>query len=81
MTIRWAYRPPPDCRLATAFQVPPAAPAPAAATRYRVKGGDTLSGIARRHGTTVAELSAANSLDPEAPLKPGDRLTIPPRTR
>jgi membrane-bound lytic murein transglycosylase D len=54
---------------------------PAAAAKYRVRGGDTLFGIARRHGTTVEELSAANSLAPDSTIKPGDRLTIPPKTR
>ena len=54
---------------------------PAAATNYRVKGGDTLYGIARRHGTTVDELSAANRLGPDSTIKPGDRLTIPSKLR
>ena len=53
----------------------------AAGTNYRVKGGDTLYGIAKRHGTTVEELSAANSLGPSATIRPGDRLTIPAKTR
>jgi membrane-bound lytic murein transglycosylase D len=48
---------------------------------YRVQGGDTLYAIARRHGTTVEELSAANNLGPSATIKPGDRLTIPIKTR
>ena len=56
--------------------------APATATRsYRVKGGDTLSGIARRTGTTVDSLMAANDLDSPEKIKPGDRLKIPPATR
>ena len=55
-----------------------ATPAAAAATRsYRVKGGDTLSGIARRTGTTVDSLMAANDLDSPEKIKPGDRLKIP----
>jgi membrane-bound lytic murein transglycosylase D len=54
---------------------------PAAVPSYRVQGGDTLYGIARRHGTTVEELSAANNLAPSATIKPGDRLTIPIKSR
>jgi membrane-bound lytic murein transglycosylase D len=48
---------------------------------YRVKSGDTLYAIARRHGTTVGDISAANSLSPDATIRPGDRLTIPPSSR
>lgn len=62
----------------------PAAKAAAAqpvAKSYRVKNGDTLYAIARRHGTSVDELSAANSLSPERPIRPGDTLTIPTKTR
>lgn len=48
----------------------------AAGQSYRVRGGDTLYGIARAHGTTVAVLMAANRLEsPE--IKPGDTLRIP----
>jgi N-acetylmuramoyl-L-alanine amidase len=35
---------------------------------YRVKKGDTLAAIARRHGTTVRLLIDLNHLKPEAPL-------------
>jgi membrane-bound lytic murein transglycosylase D len=55
--------------------------ATAAGTKYRVQGGDTLYDIAKRHGTTVEELSAANDLGPSTTIKPGDRLTIPPKAR
>ena len=47
---------------------------------YRVRGGDTLYQIARRHGTTVGVLMAANSLS-SGSIKPGDRLKIPVRSR
>ena len=55
--------------------------ATAAGTKYRVQGGDTLYDIAKRHGTTVEELSAANDLGPSTTIRPGDRLTIPPKAR
>jgi len=57
-------------------------PKVAAETRsYRVKGGDTLYRIARRTGTTVDSLMAANSLQSPESIKPGDRLVIPAPTR
>jgi membrane-bound lytic murein transglycosylase D len=46
-------------------------------TNYRVRTGDTLYRIAIRHGTTVAEILALNSLGGAA-IRPGDRLRIPP---
>jgi membrane-bound lytic murein transglycosylase D len=52
-----------------------------AARSYRVRGGDTLSRIARRNGTTVERLTAANSLSSNGEIKPGDRLRIPIRSR
>ena len=56
--------------------------APARASRsYRVKGGDTLYRIAKRTGTTVDSLMAANSLESPEQIKPGDRLTIPVASR
>ena len=36
--------------------------ASSAPTRYRVRSGDSLWGIARAHGTTVDELKSANNL-------------------
>ena len=44
---------------------------------YRVRGGDTLYRIALRHGLTVAQILAVNSLPSAGAIKPGDRLTIP----
>jgi N-acetylmuramoyl-L-alanine amidase len=54
----------------------PAAPAPSAAT-YTVVAGDTVSGIAARHGSTVAAVSAANGLDARGLIRIGQTLTIP----
>jgi LysM repeat protein len=54
-----------------------AAPGTRAATIYTVKGGDTLEGIARQHGSTVVAITAANQLTRPDLLSPGQRLTIP----
>jgi LysM repeat protein len=51
----------------------PAAPARAS---YRVRSGDSLWSIARRHGTTVERLRSANNLRGST-VKPGQTLTIP----
>jgi len=54
------------------------APAPVKQARnYKVRGGDTLYRIALRHGTTVANLLAFNSLAGPSVIKPGDTLKIP----
>ncbi|WP_228479708.1 muramidase family protein [Microbacterium abyssi] len=56
---------------------PPAAPAPAsAAASHTVAAGDTLWAIAQKHGITVAELYAANGLEPSSIIYPGQRLKI-----
>ncbi|HEX8359758.1 MAG TPA: DUF5715 family protein [Longimicrobium sp.] len=53
---------------------------PATRTRatYRVRSGDSLWSIARRHGTTVERLRAANGLRGSS-VKPGQTLAIPAR--
>ncbi len=43
---------------------------------YRVKPGDTLSALARKHGTTVAAIQKANNLR-RSSLKAGESLRIP----
>jgi LysM repeat protein len=44
---------------------------------YQVRRGDTLYGIARRHGITVRELASANGLAPYSWVYVGQLLTIP----
>jgi soluble lytic murein transglycosylase-like protein len=48
-----------------------------AGTGYRVQRGDTLSSIARRHGTTVDALVAANGIGDANRIRAGTRLAIP----
>jgi murein DD-endopeptidase MepM/ murein hydrolase activator NlpD len=52
--------------------------APAVERVHEVKRGDTLSGLARRYGTTVGALVAVNRLpDASTILRIGQRLVIP----
>ncbi len=46
-------------------------------TRYIVATGDTLSGIARRFGTTWQTLAALNSISTPYLIRPGQTLSIP----
>jgi murein DD-endopeptidase MepM/ murein hydrolase activator NlpD len=55
----------------------PIAAASAAPSVHVVNHGDTLLSIARRNHVSVAELAKANSLDPQAKLKLGTKLTVP----
>ena len=48
----------------------------AASGSYVVQPGDTLSAIAARAGVSVAELAAANGIDPNAPLLAGSVLRL-----
>lgn len=51
--------------------------APALAQSVVVKPGDTLSGLALRHGTSVRALSTANTLSGST-IRPGQTLQLPP---
>jgi LysM repeat protein len=44
---------------------------------YRVRPGDTLGGIAARHGTNVAALARANGIRTPGLIRIGMRLTVP----
>jgi LysM repeat protein len=48
----------------------------AASNHYRVRSGDSLWDIARRHGTSVAEIKRANSIT-TAQIKAGQVIAIP----
>lgn len=51
--------------------------APADGSVYVVKSGDTLGGIAQKHGVRTADLAAANNLDVRKPILVGQKLVIP----
>lgn len=52
----------------------PVAPAPA--VTHTVASGDTVSALAKRYGTTVAAIVAANGLDARAFIRVGQVLTV-----
>lgn len=67
--------------LPTASPAPaPAAPAAAAPRTHAVVSGDTVSALARRYGTTVAAIVAANGLDSRAFIRVGQTLAVPGAT-
>ncbi|MGH6815039.1 MAG: LysM peptidoglycan-binding domain-containing protein [Hyphomicrobiaceae bacterium] len=53
---------------------------PAKGETIEVQAGDTLSGLADRHGVGVAELRRSNALKSDS-LKPGQKLTLPATAR
>ena len=61
---------------ASAVKKPAAKKATVPASRYTVKGGDTLSAISRRTGVPVQQLMRANNMS-SSNLKVGAKLTIP----
>jgi murein DD-endopeptidase MepM/ murein hydrolase activator NlpD len=63
------YQPPPSSR-------PPPPPAVQAGESFVVVPGDTLYGLSRRHGVSVAELMQVNNLN-NPNLHPGQRLSLP----
>ena len=56
--------------------VPPQGAAPRATARYRVRSGDSLWTIARRHGTSVRQLARLNDLSSRSVLRPGQELLV-----
>lgn len=55
-----------------------AAPSEGGEKYYKVRSGDTLYGIAKKHGTTVDELVKLNKLKDERHIYTGQRLLLPP---
>ena len=49
----------------------------ASSQTYRVRSGDSLYGIARRHGVKVSRLAAINSIDDPTKLRVGQVLRVP----
>jgi LysM repeat protein len=45
--------------------------------RYTIKKGDTLSGLAKRYGSTVESLASLNSIKDPDKIYAGDVITIP----
>ena len=70
-----AARPTPAATTASTARPPSSGP-----VVYRVRAGDTLSGIARQFDTTVDAIKRLNSLSSDR-IAPGDRLTVAPVTR
>jgi LysM repeat protein len=65
-------------RPGTAAAAEVVAPAPAAAAEsYTVVKGDNLWAIAKKHGLTVKQLTAANNLRADSTLQLGQKLVIP----
>jgi murein DD-endopeptidase MepM/ murein hydrolase activator NlpD len=54
-----------------------AAAAPSGPSEHVIASGETLSSIAHKHRIPLRELTAANAITPETPLKVGMKLTIP----
>ncbi len=53
------------------------APAPAVEREHVVTAGENLTAIARRYGTTIAEIQRLNGIEGSV-IRPGQRLRIPP---
>lgn len=82
---RPALKPPPPREVVVVANRPQATqskPAPRPELpQIRVQRGDTVYGLARRHGVAVGQLVAANGLEPPYLLRVGDTLSLPaPRT-
>lgn len=78
LTIPDADRAPsraPAVERAAAVTAPP--PAEPEVRMHRVRRGENLTVIARRYGTTVAGLRAANGLTRRSVIRPGQQLRIP----
>ncbi|NUU30793.1 lytic transglycosylase domain-containing protein [Arthrobacter sp. C9C5] len=77
ITIGAAAAAPTPVRAAAPKPAPKAAPAPASPGSYTIKSGDTLSGIAARHGVKLSAVLSANRLSMSSIIYPGHKLVIP----
>lgn len=65
-----------DSRTTTPATTPERSPASQKPLTYKVKNGDTLWDIARRHKVTIAQIQKWNNLSDPSAVKPGETLTI-----
>lgn len=80
-----AYAPPPLPPARTVAPVAPSNPPPAprvavSGRTIEVQSGDTISGLARKHNVSIADLMSANNLRSPA-IKPGQQLVLPGQGR
>lgn len=68
---------PAPVRTAAPKPAPKPAPAPVSSGSYTIKSGDTLSGIAARHGVKLSAVLSANRLTMSSIIYPGHKLVIP----
>jgi len=64
-------------RASAALPTPAARPAQVAEDVHIVEPGETLIGIARKHGVSLSTLARANNIQPYASVGIGERLVIP----
>ena len=60
----------------TVRQTAPPPPADGSAVYHTIVSGDTLSGIAKRYGTTVQKLCNLNGITVKTTLRPGRKLRV-----
>lgn len=82
LAIPGAAAPPAPAAPTAVTAPPPAGTTPAAAepATHRVAAGETLTGIARHHGSTIAAIAAANGIANPSLIRPGWVLVIPGAT-
>lgn len=79
LTLTSIIRPGQDIALSGEASSPAtsASAAPAPAGNHTVESGDTLTGIAARHGVSLSALMSANGMDDSSVLFPGDVVVLP----
>ena len=74
LALAGSSTPPPTAAVAASAPAP--APVAAGGQTHAVAAGDTLFAIAKKHGTTVAQLYALNGMTPGAIIYPGQSLVV-----